>query len=229
MRRILPVILLSFIFLTSCTKEEKNLPTASFDFTLSQSQAPATVILTNKSTNALNYKWETSDGKTSTETNPKFTFSDGGTYEITLTAFNNDGSTSYSKSVVVENRPVPTKVRILSLDFTNWGQSGWDLTGGPDVYYKIWSGNTLILDGKEFTVNDVYFNTWPNCIWYFQPEIELQANSQIKLELYDYDEEDSDDLMRTIDYNFADYSTYPSRLINTENLIKVELEITWVY
>lgn len=229
MRRILPVILLSFLFLISCTKEEKNLPAASFDLTLSQSQAPATVILTNKSTNALNYQWETSDGKTSTETNPEFTFSEGGTYQITLTAFNNDGSHSYSKSVTIENRPVPTKVKILSLDFTNWGNSGWDPTGGPDVYYKIWSGNTLILDGKEFRVNDVYFNNWPNCTWYFEPVIELQANSQIKVELYDYDEEDSDDLIKTINYNFANYTSYPPTLINIDDVLKVELGIIWVY
>ncbi len=229
MRRILPVILLSFLFLNSCTKEEKNLPTASFDFTLSQSQAPATVTLTNTSTNALNYQWETSDGKTSTETNPTFSFNEGGTYEIKLTALNNDGSNSISKSVVIENRPVPAKVIILSLDFTNWGTSGWDATGGPDVYYKIWSGNTLILDGKEFTVNDVYFNDWPNCTWYFEPVIELEKNSQLKVELYDADEEDSDDHIKTVEYNFAEYTTYPTRLISTEGKLKVELEIAWLY
>lgn len=229
MRKILPVILLSFMFLTSCKKEEKNLPTASFDVTLSQSQAPATVIMTNKSTNALNYQWATSDGKTSTEANPEFTFSEGGTYEITLTALNNDGSNSYSKSVVIDNRPVPTKVRIEYLDFTNFGQSGWDPTGGPDVYFKIWSGNTLILGGQEFRVDDVYFNGGPDCTWYFDPVIELQADSQLKVELYDYDEEDSDDLMMTINHNFADFSTYPSRLTNVKDDLIVELDITWVY
>ncbi|GEM_PF-639110 len=229
MRRILTSILVSILFISSCTKEEKNLPTASFDLTLSQSQAPATVTITNKSTNALNYQWETSDGKTSTDTNPEFTFNQGGTYEIKLTAFNNDGSHSYSKSVVIENRPIPTKMRILSLDFTNWGSSGWDETGGPDVYFKIWSGNTLIMDGKEFKVDDVYFNNWPNCKWNFEPAIELSVDSQFKLEIYDYDEEDSDDLMKTIEHNFAESTSFAPTQIFWEGEIKIELELTWVY
>lgn len=229
MRRILPLISLSFLFLISCTKEEKNLPTASFDLTLSQTQAPATVTLTNNSTNALNYEWETSDGQTSTETNPEFTFSEGGTYEIKLTAFNNDGSHSYSKSVVIENAPVPTKISIFSLDFTNWGNSGWDPTGGPDVYFKVWVDNTLYLDGKEFTVNDVYFNDWPNCRWDFEPVIELDKNSVFKVELWDADEEDSDDHIITVEYNFAEYTTYPTKLITAQGVLKVEFEVMWEY
>ncbi len=225
MKRILPVIALSFLFLASCTKEEKNLPTASFDFTLSQSKAPATVTLTNTSTNALNYTWETSDGKTSTETNPAFTFAEGGTYEIKLTAFNNDGSTSHSKSVVIENRPIPVKLKILSLDFTTWDPGAWDASGAPDVYFKIWSNNTLIYDGTDSWVNNIY----TNCYWYFEPVIEVPASSQLKVELYDYDEDDSDDLIKTLNYDFSSSTSYPTTLMSWEGNLKVELEIEWVY
>ena len=223
MKRILQLTVLSILFLTSCTKE-KDLPTASFDFTLSQSQAPANVTITNTSTNALTYAWETSDGKTSTEANPVFTFNEGGTYEIKLTASNNDGSNSISKSVVIENRPVPVKLRILYLDFTTWEPGVWDPSGAPDVYFKIWSGDNLIYNGKQFVVNDIHMNH----TWYFDPVIEAPANAPLTVELYDVDEEE-DHVIRTLSYDFPNYTTYPSTFISWQSSVKVEIEVSWVY
>lgn len=223
MKRILQLLVLSLILLASCTKD-KNLPTASFDLTLSQPQAPATVTLTNTSTNALTYEWQTSDGKTSTETNPQFTFNQGGTYEIKLTAFNTDGSNSVSKSVVIENPPVPVKMRIHSLDFTTWDPGAWDESGAPDVYFKIWSGNTLVFDNKE----DVVENIYTNCYWYFEPVIEVQASSQLKVELYDLDENDSD-VIETLEYDLAGFTAYPTGLMSWSGPTRVEMEVSWVY
>ena len=223
MKRILQLTVLSILFLTSCTKE-KDLPTASFDFTLSQSQAPANVTITNTSTNALTYAWETSDGKTSTEANPVFTFNEGGTYEIKLTASNNDGSNSITKSVVIENRPVPVKVSILYLDFTTWEPGVWDPSGAPDVYFKIWSGDNLIYNGKQFVVNDIHMNH----TWYFDPVIEAPANAPLTVELYDVDEEE-DHVIRTLSYDLPNYTTYPSTFISWQSSVKVEIEVSWVY
>ncbi|KAA0989242.1 PKD domain-containing protein [Dyadobacter aurulentus] len=79
--------------------EPASLPEADFEYTLSDDGiAPSTVTFDNQSGNAVTYKWDFGDPNatsanpnTSTDQNPKHTYSAHGKYTVTLTAYNADG------------------------------------------------------------------------------------------------------------------------------------------
>ena len=144
-KRSLYITLLCFAFgLLGC--EEKLNPIASYTYTGSNKPAPAEVRFTNNSKNATNYVWEFGDGATSTETNPKHTYSTGGTFNVKLTAKNgkNIDSQSFSISILA---PVPSPIANFSFTengnfapskftFTNSSTNGstytWDFGDGSN-------------------------------------------------------------------------------------------------
>lgn len=77
-------------------------PTPSFTFTFSPSAgtAPLAVNFVDTSTGATSLLWDFGDGTTSTEPNPSHTFTDPGSYTVTLTATNAGGQASVSRTVV---------------------------------------------------------------------------------------------------------------------------------
>ncbi len=79
-----------------------NKPIADFSYTINGRK----VSLINVSTNATSYSWTFGDGNTSQTQQPQHTFELDGTYLITLTAYNNCGSSSKSSSVYIATPPV---------------------------------------------------------------------------------------------------------------------------
>ncbi|WP_095643322.1 PKD domain-containing protein [Methanosarcina spelaei] len=83
-------------------------PIASFTANQTVGTAPLTVKFTDTSTNSpTSWKWSFGDGQTSTVQNPEHTFSGEGTYRVTLTATNGDGS-SAKKSMDIKVNRAPT-------------------------------------------------------------------------------------------------------------------------
>jgi PKD repeat protein len=82
------------IFSTSCQKA------ATASFTYSQNTS-GTVNFTNTSNRATTYNWNFGDGASTTETNPSHTYSNAGTYNVTLTADGTGGSGSNTQSISV--------------------------------------------------------------------------------------------------------------------------------
>src|SRR5438445_6584134 len=76
-------------------------PTAAFTFNPTGGVAPLTVQFTNQSTNASSYSWQFGNGQNATSQNPSTTYQTAGTYQVTLTASNNTGSSSVTHSIVV--------------------------------------------------------------------------------------------------------------------------------
>ena len=72
----------------------------------SSSQNALQVTFTNSSTNADTYLWDFGDGNTSTDFAPTYTYQNGGTFNVSLTATNMCGSNASTQSVTVV--PVPT-------------------------------------------------------------------------------------------------------------------------
>jgi len=70
--------------------------------------APLDVTFTNQSSNAVTYLWEFGDGSTSVLENPTYTYTNPGTYTVTLNAFGSSGSDSsvFSNQVMVLPSPV---------------------------------------------------------------------------------------------------------------------------
>ena len=69
-----------------------------------------TTTFTNTSANATSYSWDFGDGSgTSTEENPTYSYTEGGTYMVTLTATNEAGSAEITKEVtVIDPAAAPT-------------------------------------------------------------------------------------------------------------------------
>ncbi len=76
-----------------------DLPLA--DFTFSTNENTDTVSFFNTSVNAITYEWNFGDGQNSMEASPTHAYSHPGEYEVTLTATNDCGSTSFTQAVEV--------------------------------------------------------------------------------------------------------------------------------
>ncbi|WP_103071987.1 basic secretory protein-like protein [Aquimarina sediminis] len=77
-----------------------ELPTPNFSASTTSIQEGQSVSFTNTSTDATSYSWTFNGGSpsTSTQTNPVVTYNQPGTYAVSLTATNNNGSNTETKS-----------------------------------------------------------------------------------------------------------------------------------
>ena len=86
-----------------------SVPVANFTGTPTNGAAPLSVAFTNLSTGSTNFTWDFGDGNTSSVTNPPHTFTNTGTYAVTLTAIGPGGTNILTRTgyIVVTNPPPP--------------------------------------------------------------------------------------------------------------------------
>jgi PKD repeat protein len=77
-------------------------PEAAFSYVVDQT----TVEFTNETVGVGTYLWDFGDGNTSTMVSPTHTYTDGGTYTVTLTVTNNCGTTTFTETISVEPNSV---------------------------------------------------------------------------------------------------------------------------
>lgn len=97
------LLMLSFGLFTACSDddEEAPKPVATFQFEVSDTN-PMEVSFKNYSQNATGYSWDFGDGVgTSTEKDPTYTYTEGGTFTVTMNATGEGGSANHSKDVTV--------------------------------------------------------------------------------------------------------------------------------
>jgi PKD repeat protein len=95
----------------SITNSSPLPPVASFTAGPTNGLAPLTVHFTNSSTGATNYSWSFGDGNVSTSVNPINTYTNAGTYTVTLTAIGAAGTNSITNvNYVVVTNPLPPTV-----------------------------------------------------------------------------------------------------------------------
>ena len=103
-RNLLSLLFLFSILLIHRCGDDKSLtvdaPNARFTFEI-DTDDPLTVVFTNASLNATSYSWDFGGDGISTETSPTHTFSAGGSYNVMLTASNEDGEDVSSNTVSV--------------------------------------------------------------------------------------------------------------------------------
>jgi len=113
-------------------------PVAEFDYSIIGNE----VDFNNLSLNADTYLWNFGDGMTSTAANPLHAYAEDGIYTVTLTAFNDCGSDSYSLTIEIITLPVaffdsdidqgcePFEVHFYNLSSSNADQFEWTFPGG---------------------------------------------------------------------------------------------------
>jgi len=126
----------SMIAFHSCSKDddpEPETPVASFQYEISEDNF-LEVIFQNFSQNATSYAWSFGDGATSTEENPTHIYAEPGTYEVSLTAYNEaEESHTYSQDIVIDD-PDEALARLAGTDHKTWKlyRVGTSLGVGPD-------------------------------------------------------------------------------------------------
>ncbi len=165
MKKFLAIIAAAAAFaVVACTPEDKpevdnggsdaNVPVAAFEYAVDG----MTVTFTNKSTDAVAYKWDFGDGENSKETNPTHEYASSGEYTVQLTAANSDGVTSKKEAVISLTGSVKAYFSVSTVE----GRAGefgkalkFDASSSENASSIVWDFG----DGEsstEFTLTHVF-------------------------------------------------------------------------
>ncbi len=133
-------------------------PLSSFNSTITN----ATVDFENTSSGVTIFEWVFGDGNTSTDENPTHTYSEDGSYEVTLTVTNSCGTSTITETVVIATPPTagfgmdvasgcaPLVVNFVDESSTNTASWSWTFAGGTP------SSSDLQNPTVEYTVPGTY-------------------------------------------------------------------------
>lgn len=170
---------IKFVY-SGCAQETTPAPVAGFEASSTYIEAGQSVSFTNASQNATSYQWTFEGGtpNTSTDQNPTVTYSNAGTYEVSLTATNDAGSDTKTESgyITVYSTPAPftlkEEVRAVWLT-TNWNLD-WPTSGASIQTQK--DELTAILDALvEANYNTLMFQVRSRGDLIYPSEIEPWA------------------------------------------------------
>jgi PKD repeat protein len=95
-------------------------PIASFEANVTSGRSPLTVQFTDTSTNApTSWYWSFGDGGTSAEQNPAYEYDDDGTYSVSFTATNSEGSNTTTTSKFINVTSIAAPVPSFEADMTS--------------------------------------------------------------------------------------------------------------
>jgi PKD repeat protein len=237
-------LLLGLVFLTtticffSCkkTNSSSDLPTAEFNYSGANLPAPANVSFTSTSTNATSYSWDFGDNSTGTGITTGHDYINSGVYTVKLTATNSKGSTSITKTVNIGTKLTKVKInkmQINNMPFLNSSGASWDISDGPDVYFKITDqSSNVLLDATSASRIDNLTSAMLPVYWNFTSPFVVNDLAQSRyFDLYDYDILDADDYINYAGVNFLNYTSlpnpYPNNVTFTQNGISITLDLTW--
>ncbi len=101
------------------TANPKTPPVAGFAADVTTGKAPLTVTFADQSTNSPTaWSWDFGDSGTSTLQNPVYTYAAAGTYTVTLTVSNGDGSNKMVKTNYITVNPKTPPVAGFAADVT---------------------------------------------------------------------------------------------------------------
>lgn len=127
--------LIALTILISCTEKggettTPTAPTADFSFTPVNPKVNEAVTFNNTSTNATTFAWSaTGTNFSSTEKNPTFTFTEVGTFEVTLVATGEGGSSTKTSQISVAQADVNLPAPVAAFSFSpSSPQTGQEVT-----------------------------------------------------------------------------------------------------
>ncbi|PWJ57393.1 hypothetical protein CLV98_107100 [Dyadobacter jejuensis] len=149
-----------------CVKKQvptpEPLPEASYTYSPNVNLvAPVSVSFINTSQNANSYIWSYA-GQSATDENIILTFNKAGTYPVSLKAFNNGNTDTYTETIVVSEAQSQPTNNLLKADFTY--SPSQNLVAPVKISFKNTSQNaesyTWLIsgDGDKTTVNGVDFD-----------------------------------------------------------------------
>ena len=131
---------------------------------------------------------------------------------------------------------IKTKVNLTRIEVPTYPSGTWDLTTYPD-FYATFSNEFDQSYGSSTTDWNINPSaTYPFFVSFVTPiQITNLSSGILKIRIYDNDTDDSlagsDDLMGTVNFNIADYTTgsnkYPSSVTKVENGIICKIFLTW--
>lgn len=154
----------STFFLWSCDDDdspEQDLPEACFEVSATTVKAGEEVTFTNCSKNAAIYAWSFGDGTFFTDTEPVHTYTEGGSYTVTLLSgsdTNTDGDLTTddvvdaaTETITVE--PVVKSAELTIFDGTSWTQENSTLAVVEGAKVDLYNSQSSFDGGKpDFTV-----------------------------------------------------------------------------
>jgi PKD repeat protein len=251
-RQILKILALATLFMSSFVacedpvdgtddtnnqgQQEESLPaSANFTYSGNNLYPPCKVTFNNLSENATSYYWDFGDGKNSSSTNPNHTYTEGGTYSVTLKAFNSVGNDVMTKTVKIKNKPTKmkiTKVELINYPLYDGNGNNWDLLdGAPDIYFKILNGNNNVIFESGYydglTLNQLPVNYTSDLPF----TIENAFNQRCTIEFWDYDNDfDGDEWMGG--YYFTpsqqDFNKNVIHLQSSTSDLELKMYVTWL-
>ncbi len=186
--------------------EPKIKPVISFDILFNNGTtgenclSPCSISIENKTMGIdAAYFWDFGNGNTSTDKNPQHSFGTDGTFIITLTATNQYGTSSLSKTLRV--LPYFNKVKLRSLEmntilspFQSYDINEPYPNSCPDLYLAVHANNTgnWIIQNRDLSIQ-TNVQTVPYTLYNLH-DVDLNTYGYYTLHIRDYDEHISAEL-----------------------------------
>ncbi len=138
----------AMLVVTSCGDDEPTVDAPDARFTFSASGL--TVTFTDASVGAETYAWDFGDGGSSADASPSYTYSEGGSYTVTLTVSNDGGQDTAEETIVVE---APFDPAVVAGTWVMAPEEG-ALAVGPAIASGEWWQNS----GDDVTARACYFD-----------------------------------------------------------------------
>ena len=157
------------MILTLCGSASAAAPSANFTSNTTNGFAPLSVQFKDTSTgNPTSWSWDFGDGTTSTQQNPKHTYSTVGAYTVKLTASNSDGSNDLTKKnyITAWNASNPMKSNNgITFYVANDAGVKYDMPNGVNQqgdYAAIYVPNSYYISRGGGGMNPIQLSTDPN-------------------------------------------------------------------
>ena len=147
-------------------------PVADFSFQVSDENT-LEVSFTSNSPNATSFEWDFGEGGTSTEANPTYAYSTGGTYSVTLSVSNEYGSADNTREVTVVS---PTAVNLIQNGAFD-DESVWEV-----LQHNANDAGTLTIENGVAT-----FNKGIQAEWGSEPHIGINQAVEVEAGNYQFD------------------------------------------
>lgn len=120
-----------------------------------------------------------------------------------------------------------TSIRLNQLPFVDNNASSWDISSGPDLFYKLTDANNNVYAiGDQF---DDLISTDLPLNWNFTKAFQINnLNTSFFVQFYDYDDLDSDDYIGLVGFKASLYTTtYPTSIPLTYNGVSIVINGVW--